>query len=706
MPTIERLVTRRNANEEPEEHSTTDTNTGQPTNDLNVSELLRPCGDGRENVGEPCLEETGRNDSSREKRSLLGNFQRRAFNRISFRGESGPLLTRYRQTRFSSRRVRKRVVFKHGDCNVVQGNVAKRRRRYLQDIFTTLVDAQWRWTLLVFSMNFLLSWLGFALIWWLIAYSHGDLDPRNYNSPNFTFTPCVQEIHSFTSCFLFSVETQHTIGYGSKHTTDECPEAIFVMCIQSMTGVILQAFMVGIVFAKLSRPKKRTQTLLFSRNAVICQRDGQSCLMFRVGDMRKSHIIEAHVRAQMIKRKVTREGELLPFFQTELKVGGDGEEDKIFFIWPTTIVHKIDEHSPLYHISASDMLRERFEIVVILEGVIESTGMTTQARSSYLPSEILWGHRFEHIITFRKETGEYEVNYSLFNNTYEVDTPLCSAADLDHIRAMHRAKGERVSSGAFPYHDVSSSSLTTSSGSSLASSLGGLHMHAPPLTPPTPIPVMITGPDGTLRRESVNSVQVEPRRPIFYTPDESIDNEIACGATPVSPEESRVQEEYNRALEDINATLRKNRKHNCKDEKKIHREGSKSTLDSKKSDSRINIEGMKRSTSRPTIDQCQARNKKSSSKSTLDPRHSKFKGSHESLRDAMPRRLSLCDGHKAKDMQKKTSFVLGNEEEMRSVEITIPTISTSLGVPQRLEIVVDSPESNHRLERVNACEDV
>ena len=63
--------------------------------------------------------------------------------------------------------------------------------------------------------------------------------------------------------------------------------------------------MVGIVFAKLSRPKKRTQTLLFSRNAVICQRDGQPCLMFRVGDMRKSHIIEAHVRAQMIKKKVS-----------------------------------------------------------------------------------------------------------------------------------------------------------------------------------------------------------------------------------------------------------------------------------------------------------------------------------------------------------------------------------------------------------------
>lgn len=66
--------------------------------------------------------------------------------------------------------------------------------------------------------------------------------------------------------------------------------------------------------------------------------------------------------------QITKEGELLPFFQTELKVGGDGEEDKIFFIWPTTIVHKIDRYSPLYRISASDMLQERFEIVVILEG--------------------------------------------------------------------------------------------------------------------------------------------------------------------------------------------------------------------------------------------------------------------------------------------------------------------------------------------------
>ncbi|XP_053982082.1 inward rectifier potassium channel 2-like isoform X1 [Hylaeus volcanicus] len=690
---------RKGTNEElDDEHSTATDNNVASLNKLLVNSTV-PAAAVAVKLYEDSADEAGRNSAEKQKRGILSNFQRRTFSRISFKGESGPLLSRYRQTRFSSRRIRKRVVFKHGDCNVVQGNVAKRRRRYLQDIFTTLVDAQWRWTLLVFSMNFLLSWLGFALIWWLIAYSHGDLNPENYTNSNFTFTPCIVDIRGFTSSFLFSIETQHTIGYGSKHPTDECPEAVFVICIQSMTGVILQAFMVGIVFAKLSRPKKRTQTLLFSRNAVICQRDGQPCLMFRVGDMRKSHIIEAHVRAQMIKRKVTREGELLPFFQTELKVGGDGEEDKIFFIWPTTIVHKIDEHSPLYHVSASDMLRERFEIVVILEGVIESTGMTTQARSSYLPAEILWGHRFEHIITFKKETGEYEVNYTLFNNTYEVDTPLCSAADLDKIRSIQRAKGERMSTSGFAhYRDASSSSLTTGSGSSLASSTGGLHMNVP-MTPLTPIPVMITSPDGSLRRESMQSVQTDAKQPIFYTQNEMLDSEPH--AISQVEEDARNQEDYNRVLEDINATLRKNRAH-VKEDKRIHREPSKSTLDFRKSESRTNIDILKRSSSRTTLDQGPIvinPPPRSVSRQHLEAKHTKFAESTEPYREPPPhphphshsisRRSSLGDFHKSKEPHKKTSFILGDDDHV----ITISKVPASQHDSEPLE--ADSSKPNH-----------
>ncbi|XP_062717007.1 G protein-activated inward rectifier potassium channel 3 isoform X1 [Aedes albopictus] len=406
-------------------------------------------------------------NAGRRRESIIGTFHRQL--RQSLKEASGPL-TRYRQTRFSSRRIRKRVIFKQGDCNVVQGNVAKRRRRYLQDIFTTLVDIQWRWTLLVFALSFILSWLGFAIIWYLIGYSHGDM--AAHANGDTQHQPCVTFIYGFTSAFLFSLETQHTIGYGNRFVTEECPEAVFILALQSITGVFIQAFMVGIVFAKLSRPKKRAQTLLFSRNAVICHRDGVPCLMFRVGDMRKSHIIEAHVTAQIIRRKITKEGETLPFYQQNMEVSCDGGDDRLMFIWPTIVVHKIDKDSPLYNLSAQDMLRERFEIVVMLEGVVESTGMTTQARSSYLPSEVLWGHRFESVVTFKRDTGEYEVDYTMFNNTYEVDTPLCSA------RQLHQVKKELNKQGLVPSSSSSSDESDNTSTSEDAAIDKGRHLHS------------------------------------------------------------------------------------------------------------------------------------------------------------------------------------------------------------------------------------
>lgn len=88
--------------------------------------------------------------------------------------------------------------------------------KIFQDIFTTLVDAQWRWTILIFAMSFILTWAGFASVWYVIAYAHGDLEyadrVRNGAAVNETFIPCVTEIKSFATSFLFSVETQHTIG--------------------------------------------------------------------------------------------------------------------------------------------------------------------------------------------------------------------------------------------------------------------------------------------------------------------------------------------------------------------------------------------------------------------------------------------------------------------------------------------------------------
>lgn len=84
----------------------------------------------------------------------------------------------------------------------------------------------------------------------------------------------------------------------------------------------------------------------------------------------------------------------------------------------------------MFNMCASDLLQDRFEIVVILEGTVESTGQSTQARSSYVNSEILWGHRFEPVVFYNKDNQGYEINYSKFDETQQVDTPLCSAREL------------------------------------------------------------------------------------------------------------------------------------------------------------------------------------------------------------------------------------------------------------------------------------
>uniref|UniRef100_A0A3B5MDW8 ATP-sensitive inward rectifier potassium channel 14 n=1 Tax=Xiphophorus couchianus TaxID=32473 RepID=A0A3B5MDW8_9TELE len=334
-------------------------------------------------------------------------------------------------------RLRSRFVKKNGQCNVVFNNMEDKPRRYLADIFTTCVDIRWRYLLLIFTATFLLSWLLFGFIFWGVALAHGDFEL------DLPVRPCILHIQGFIGAFLFSIETQTTIGYGFRCVTEECPIAVVTVVVQSIVGCIIDSFMIGTIMAKMVRPKKRAQTLLFSHNAVIALRDGKLCLMWRLGNMRKSHIVEAHVRAQLIKPHVTAEGEYLPLEQTDIDVGYDDGLDRLFLVSPLVVVHEINKNSPLFNLSHSDLQKEDFEIVVILEGMVEATAMTTQARSSYLAREILWGHRFEPVVF---EKGDrYHVDYSRFHKTYEVpSTPQCSARELS------QKKGH---SGAFCYEN-------------------------------------------------------------------------------------------------------------------------------------------------------------------------------------------------------------------------------------------------------------
>ncbi|XP_061829450.1 ATP-sensitive inward rectifier potassium channel 12 [Nerophis lumbriciformis] len=341
---------------------------------------------------------------------------------------SMPAVGTFGNGKIHTRRQRQsRFVSKTGGCNIHFSNMDDKSQRYISDFFTTCVDIRWRYMFLLFSLVFVVSWLMFGLAFWVVGLLHGDMDRPAGDEG---FVPCVTQVNTFLAAFLFSIETQTTIGYGSRCVTEECPVAVFMVVFQSIVGCVIDAFMIGAIMAKMARPKKRAQTLLFSHNAVIAMRDGKLSLMFRVANLRKSHIVEAHVRAQMVKARYTEEGEYIPLDQIDMNVGYDRGTDRLFLVAPLTVIHEIDEESPLFGISKQDLETSDFEIVIILEGLVEATAMTTQARSSYLSSEVLWGHRFEPLIF--EDRGQYRIDYAYFHKTFEVpSTPRCSARDME-----------------------------------------------------------------------------------------------------------------------------------------------------------------------------------------------------------------------------------------------------------------------------------
>ena len=83
-----------------------------------------------------------------------------------------------------------------------------------------------------------------------------------------------------------------------------------------------------------------------------------------------------------------------------------------------------------------DFLSAKFEVIVSLEGVVEPTGNSVQARSSYLPNEILWGYRFKNLMKYNKSRGIYTVDCSNLNAVIQDETPLVSAKMLDEKRRL------------------------------------------------------------------------------------------------------------------------------------------------------------------------------------------------------------------------------------------------------------------------------
>uniref|UniRef100_A0A8C5E457 ATP-sensitive inward rectifier potassium channel 1-like n=1 Tax=Gouania willdenowi TaxID=441366 RepID=A0A8C5E457_GOUWI len=299
-----------------------------------------------------------------------------------------------------------RLVTKDGHCNIELGNVEYSNHfAYLLDFWTTFVEIRWRFVILLFVASFMGSWFVFSLLWYWIAKNNGDLSGQNRTNGHLR---CIDNVNGLTTAFLYSLETQTTIGYGGRALTGHCAGSVALIVVQSLVGVFINCFMCGVILAKISLPKKRAKTVTFSDTAAICLKKGSLCLLIRVANLRKTLLI----------------GKTVILDQVDIDFAVDAGKDNLFFVCPLTLYHVIDRSSPFYKLSADTLPQQDFELVVFLDGTAESTSSSCQVRTSYIPQEIQWGYNFLPIIT-RTKTGKYYVDFSNFSKSVRVAVPHC-----------------------------------------------------------------------------------------------------------------------------------------------------------------------------------------------------------------------------------------------------------------------------------------
>eukprot|EP00730_Choanoeca_flexa_P013196 TRINITY_DN5059_c0_g1_i1.p1 TRINITY_DN5059_c0_g1~~TRINITY_DN5059_c0_g1_i1.p1 ORF type:complete len:400 (+),score=75.90 TRINITY_DN5059_c0_g1_i1:95-1294(+) len=299
--------------------------------------------------------------------------------------------------------VRPGVLSKHGRLRIKERKEKTHRRANWQDAFNWLLSHNTFWILFFFAASHILSYAIFASLWYLIHYNDST---------------CLAEISTFNEAFLFSVETQSTIGYGSKHVLGSCEWGIVLLLLQNICGTLLEAAMVGLILARITRPDRRAYTLRCSTRAVVSNRDGSPHLLIRVADMRQkeSPLIDCQAKLYMLSEYMTSEGEVLPYHCQSLEI----EQEDLLLALPTCVAHKITPDSPLANIRTQEDLEAiKAEFIFVLEGTISDLGLNLELRTSYVPEEVMFGYRFETICT-RLSSGKCEVDWTRFDNMHNL----------------------------------------------------------------------------------------------------------------------------------------------------------------------------------------------------------------------------------------------------------------------------------------------
>ncbi|HZZ11683.1 MAG TPA: ion channel [Paraburkholderia sp.] len=262
-----------------------------------------------------------------------------------------------------------------------------------QDLYHRALVVRWPMFFVSLAVLFLLLNTAFATLYMLGTASIANQFPAG-----------------FGGAFFFSVETLATVGYGDMH-----PQTLYAHWIATfeifigMSGIALAT---GLIFARFSRPHAK---IMFAHYAVVRPLEGRMTLMVRAANARQNVIAEARARLRIMRLETTPEG----FTYRKLYDLALVRDQHPIFKLGWSLMHVIDENSPLFGENAETLKGSDTSLLVTMEGVDESTSQTMQARYLWSCEQIRWQYRFVDIM--REIDGVSHIDYSHFDEIEPLD---------------------------------------------------------------------------------------------------------------------------------------------------------------------------------------------------------------------------------------------------------------------------------------------
>ncbi|MFZ6009821.1 MAG: ion channel [Bacteroidota bacterium] len=210
--------------------------------------------------------------------------------------------------------------------------------------------------------------------------------------------------------YYFSTQTFTTVGYGRVNPVGDM--ASFVAGIEAMLGFITFAIITGLIYGRFARPRTY---LLFSEHAVIAPYRGGRAFMFRFASYKDSHIltdVDIRVNAAL------KVDDAYQFYDLKLE---RNKVDSLSMNW--TVVHPIDDQSPLNGFTEEDMKTSDLEIYVMVRGFDDVYSNFVLRRTSYTYHEIKMDRKFVPMYRESEDGKTTIVEIHKINDHKEVPAP-------------------------------------------------------------------------------------------------------------------------------------------------------------------------------------------------------------------------------------------------------------------------------------------